>query len=306
LRVGKKNANSTSNTHHISTYTTPKAKTPHYGGQSGKHEGVITNEIHQTTTSNHRSTKEEQQQTADLGLRLLVARGLLVSKALSGTLSNSVEDDFLLVEGAEGDEEDASDNPSGNSESAKHPCEPLLRVDFNESKIDGSRDGDLELTESHDNTLHPLGGLGEGVFEGSDGSKDLGHSNEDVGSGNDPHVKGRVELLFIGVEAVGRGVAVARIALVHEVHQDTSVEHSETGNDESSKDTLDRGEVDTTAAEEGVDDVVENGDHDDNGDRVQVLDEIVGSAVKGHSGSDGTEVTIDLRVAYRVLLDLFW
>jgi len=47
-------------------------------------------------------------------------------------------------------------------------------------------------------------------------------------------------------------------------------ERTKTSDEETSIDTLNRCEVDALLAEEGIDDIIENGNHDDDTDRVQV------------------------------------
>ena len=85
--------------------------------------------------------------------------------------------------------------------------------------------------------------------------------------------------------------------LVDVVLKDTCIDHRNTDNDEASRDALDGAEVDALPAQEGVDVVVEDGDEDDDRDGVQVLDQIVRSAVDRHSGGHGAAVAVNLRVA---------
>ena len=47
-------------------------------------------------------------------------------------------------------------------------------------------------------------------------------------------------------------------------------ERTKTSDEETSIDTFNRCEVDALLAEEGVDDIIENGNHDDDTDRVKV------------------------------------
>lgn len=58
--------------------------------------------------------------------------------------------------------------------------------------------------------------------------------------------------------------------LVEVVLEDGSVEHGEAGDEEAGSDALDGGEVDAALAEEGVEDVVEEGDEDDDGYGVEI------------------------------------
>jgi hypothetical protein len=65
-------------------------------------------------------------------------------------------------------------------------------------------------------------------------------------------------------------VVVARRALVDELLENGSVQHSKTSNKETSVDTLDRRVVDPQFAEAGIDKLIEDGDEDDERDRIQV------------------------------------
>jgi len=58
---------------------------------------------------------------------------------------------------------------------------------------------------------------------------------------------------------------------------------TEASDKEAGVDVLDGAEVKASLAEEGVDDAVEDGDHDDYGDGVQVLDEIIESTMQHHT-----------------------
>ena len=90
---------------------------------------------------------------------------------------------------------------------------------------------------------------------------------------------------------------MARRLFENELLKNGGIQHGESGDEETGVDSLDGGEVDSKLPETGVDEVVEDWDEDDDGDGVQVLDQVVGGSVQGHTGSDGTQVTIDLGVA---------
>lgn len=223
----------------------------------------------------------------------------LVREASTVTLANGVELDLLPIELAECDEEDGADDPGGNTEGTEQPGEAVLDVDGGERKVDSGGEGGLELREGHDDGLHANGRLGESVLEGGDGREDLGYTDEDVGTRDNPDVeRGRQGQLQIVVGGALRGkIVVAGRGLVDVFLQDGGIKHGKTSDKETRVDTLNRSEVDTTLAEEGVDDVIEDRDEDDDGDRIQVLDEIVGRSVEGHASSNSSEITVDLRVA---------
>ena len=85
--------------------------------------------------------------------------------------------------------------------------------------------------------------------------------------------------------------------LVDIMLKDTRVDHRSADDHEASRNALDGTEVDAIPAKEWVNHMFEDGDEDDDRDGVQVLDQIVGSAVKRHSGSHGTVVAVNLGVA---------
>lgn len=159
--------------------------------------------------------------------------------------------------------------------------------------------------------------LGERVLERRNRGKHFGETDQHVGASNDPHADvGGVRVSGF-IHASGGFVVVARRTLEQEVLEDTGVQHGNSGDDEASEDTLDGREVDSVAAQGGVDEFIHDGDEDQDRDRVQVpvggdrrseqvccewrqkhvLDEIVGCTVQSHGSSHGTEITIALGVA---------
>ena len=90
---------------------------------------------------------------------------------------------------------------------------------------------------------------------------------------------------------------MARRLFVDELLENGCVQHRKSGDEETGVDALDGGEVDSHLPKAGVDDSVKDGDEDDDGDGVQVLNQVVGSPVQRHASGNSTQVTIDLRVA---------
>ena len=188
-------------------------------------------------------------------------------------------------------------DPSGNSERAEEPTKAILTIGGDKRKVQSGGDGDLELTEGHDDRLHTLRRLGESVLEGGDGRKDFANANENIRTRDDPDIDGGCEWVAVGVSARGGEVVVAWAHLVEVMLKNTCVDHRSTNDHETSRNALDRAEIDTPPAQEWVDDVVKDGDEDDDRDGVQVLDQIVGSAVESHGCSHCTVVAVNLRVA---------
>lgn len=90
---------------------------------------------------------------------------------------------------------------------------------------------------------------------------------------------------------------MARALLIQEVLENSCISHSKTGKQETNVNTLDWVEINVVLAEGWVDEVVENGNEDDDRDWVQVLNQIIGSAVQLHCGGHRSEITVNLRVA---------
>lgn len=155
----------------------------------------------------------------------------------------------------------------------------------NKGLADGGGNAAHEQVHTHDQGLHVLGGLGVGVLVGCDVGEDLRDTDQDVGETLSPDVDGgRVTVFTVGVVAAGAH-------LVDVVLHDGRGNHGQGGDDETSCHTLDGGEGDAKLAETGVQKVVDEGNHDDDGDGVQVLDDIVGNSVKLHGGGLGGQVT---------------
>ena len=99
------------------------------------------------------------------------------------------------------------------------------------------------------------------------------------------------------VAAVTRGRhVVVRGADVDFVLDDSREGHGERGEDEPPGDTRDGVHGEPSLAEEGVDDLVENGDEDDDDDGVDVLHFVVGHAVELHRSGLRDEVGVELVV----------
>ena len=112
--------------------------------------------------------------------------GILEPIAVTGT--DDVQSGLGPIELEESQIEQRSDNHGCDGERTKEPGELVLGVERDQGKVEGGREGGLELRECHDERLHLLGSLGESVLQRCDGGEDLGNTDEDVRSGNDPDV----------------------------------------------------------------------------------------------------------------------
>jgi hypothetical protein len=86
-------------------------------------------------------------------------------------------------------------------------------------------------------------------------------------------------------------VAEARACLVDEVLEDGGVEHSQRDDPESENDAVNGREWDLCLAQSRIYKTIQDGYHDDDGERIEVLHEIVGDAVASHLiGCDGRRI----------------
>lgn len=104
-----------------------------------------------------------------------------------------------------------------------------------------------------------------------------------------------------GLGFASRRVLAADRALVDEGLGDTGEDHGDRSAHESGKDLLDRGKVDTGAAEGRVDKEIEDRDEDDQCEGVQVVEDIVGETVSVEEGSLRSQVVVDFYADHRRL-----
>jgi mono/diheme cytochrome c family protein len=82
--------------------------------------------------------------------------------------------------------------------------------------------------------------------------------------------------------------------------QHARIHHGNRNQDKSGEDAADGIEVDFHFSQPGVDDEVEEGNEDDQGNRIEVLQEVVGRAVQCHGPGLRDEVVPDLDPADEV------
>lgn len=95
-------------------------------------------------------------------------------------------------------------------------------------------------------------------------------------------------------------VFAARALGVDVVLDDGSRDHGERCEDETEGDALNGSEADVCLAKSRVEEVVNNGNEDDEGNRVEVGNDIVGNTITGHSGGLRREIVVHLVVAQPV------
>ena len=216
---------------------------------------------------------------------VLGRRGRLVLADKLGLLQH-VELILLGVKTAEAEPESGTADESNDSDGGVVPDEEGILGKGKEGLTDGGGEGAHEEVDGHDNGLHVGGGLGEGVLERGDVGEDLGETDQDVGETLGPDVDGgrAAATLLAGVNVL----AAVGVHLVNVVLHDGGGDHGGGGDEEAKCHAADGGEGEADLAETGVEEVVDDGDHDDNGDGVEVLDNVVGDAVTLHGrGLDG-------------------
>lgn len=236
-----------------------------------------------------------------LSLLVCVVGSLSVVRSWRGRVDLSdadlVQVVLLCVELSEGDPEDDASNKGGDGKDAVVPDEERVRRQRQESFAKGVGNGSGEEEDSHDHGLHVSGCLGEGVLETGDRCKELRQCDEDVRGRLSPHIdRSWDRCLGDGIFARG-SLVTARAQFVDVRLQDGSRNHGKGSHEETGADSLQRGEVEAHFAEEWVDTQVEDGNQNQNGQRVQVGDQIVGQTVKFHNGGLGGQIVVDLVVA---------
>jgi hypothetical protein len=140
--------------------------------------------------------------------------------------------------------------------------------------------GDDLPENTSDEPTHILGRLGEGIFKTNDAREDLREGHKGVGQGLHPDadVRGsqlRDAILIAGIVAAWR-------FLVDVVLGDRGTDHGTRAEHESQCHLLDGREVPALLGDPGVQPLVDDRDEDDEHDRVQILDDVVGSSVQSH------------------------
>ena len=196
---------------------------------------------------------------------------------LERALGNEVQLVLLGVQLAMREPEGGAEDGGQDRNDHVVPHEERVGGQRDESLAEGVGDGAHEEEDGGDDGAHVFGGLGEGVLEAGDGGEDLGEGDEEVGDRLHPDVDGR------GAGAVWiRRVLAAGAEFVDVILDDGGCDHGGGRGDPAPGDLLQRGEADAHAFETGVDEDVTNGDEDDEGDGVDVVDEVVGGAVEFH------------------------
>jgi hypothetical protein len=202
-----------------------------------------------------------------------------------------------VVEVVEQNPDNATSNERRTGKTSKHP----LDLGVNDKRVESLGDGRSESVgeEVHglDEGLHARWGFCVRVLESSDGSEDLGETNEYVGTG----LRSNVDVVTL-VNAINQvsvavnGMEIARTGPVNVVLDDAGVNHGQRCDPESSYDAVDGREVNPVLAERGHEPLVDNGQEDDDGDGIEILHQIVGNTVEAHLAGLGDEIVGEVTV----------
>lgn len=194
--------------------------------------------------------------------------------------------------------EHTAGNSTRHAQPSVHPQQ--LRIDGGGRERNRQRGAKCvgQQEHGHDERLHGAGGARVGVLEAGDGGEDFGKADEQVGWGlhRHVHVVGGVGAVCLQRGGAGGGGLVAGAGAVDEFLDAGRVGHCEGAEEEAPGDARDGLELDADLAQGRVEELVADGDEDDDGDGVDVLHNVVWDAVQLHLPGLRDEIVEHLRV----------
>lgn len=143
----------------------------------------------------------------------------------------------------------------------------------------GERRGEQE--QRHHQRPHVLRGTGVGQFVRGHVAETFRDGSQRDGGHLDPDRQGR----NASANITGRGVEAAGAGLIHPPLHDRRDDAGNHGNDESTGDAADATKSDLVLAQQGVDDVAEKRDGDDDGQWVEVAEQVIWRSLGRHGGT---------------------
>lgn len=205
---------------------------------------------------------------------------------------------LILVVVAEDDVEDDASDERRATDTSVHP--EVLGVDGNgnQSLGDSSTESVGEEVQRLHKGLHGRGSLGVSILKTGNRDENLRDTNEDVGRSlnGDVDIVGQLSLAVLSSRALSR-ILVAGPSVVDEMLDDGSVGEAQSSEPEANGNTHNGLELDASLSEDGVNDLVEDGSEDQDGDGIEVLHEVVGHAMALHLAGLGDKVGRELAVA---------
>jgi len=192
---------------------------------------------------------------------------------------------LLVINVLEQEPEDDGEDTAGNGTTAKVPGEVGVLDDGGAGKTDEVGDGGGEEVDGGNETTHVWGCARVSDTVGGDVDEELGDTADGVGDGDPPDGDGSDEGDTVGVNAGLAGTELtARAELVGVGVEDGVADTTESGESETGGHASNGAVADVEVTEHGVETVVQNGGHEDNGEGVEVADNVVGDTVGGEHG----------------------
>lgn len=197
--------------------------------------------------------------------------------------------ELVLVEMLVPEPEDDGLDGKSNSGTTPDPDEVRVGDGWRDDLTQSRGKGVGEEEQGHDERLHALWGTGVCDFVGGDVAETLTDGSQHDVWQLDPDADWRNIV-------TGRGCVSAGRSLVNIVLDNGTTSSGDSGEGETEGDSADTAEFDVRLAKTGIDDVGQEGNEDDNGQGVEVAEEIVGCTCGYHGctlgGGDGTNTTV--------------
>ena len=205
---------------------------------------------------------------------------------------------LILVVVAENDVEDDSSDERRATDTSVHPEVLGVDGDGNQGLGDGSTESVGEEVQRLHKGLHGRGSLSVSILETSNRDENLRDTNEDVGRSlnGDVDIVGQLSLAVLSSRTLS-GVLVAGSSAIDEMLDDGSVGKTQSGEPEANGNSHNGLKLDASLSKDGVNDLVEDGGEDQDGDGVEVLHKVVGHAMALHLAGLGDKVGRELAVA---------
>lgn len=204
---------------------------------------------------------------------------------------------LLVIDVLEEEPEDDGEDTAGNGTTAKVPGEVRVSDDGRAGKTNEVGNGGGEEVDGGDETTHVRRSTRVGNTVGGDVDEEFGDTTDGVGDSDPPNGDGSDEGNTVGVNASLAGtVFAARTELVGVGVEDGVANATKSGESKTGGHTGNGAVTNVPSAEKRVKTVVQNGSHQDNGQGVEVADNVVGDTVGGEHGGQvggsGTDTVV--------------
>lgn len=203
---------------------------------------------------------------------------------------------FLVVEVVVHQPEDDTGNERSASQTHEHPHDGRVIGSGGQCLGQSGTEGVGEQVHGLHERLHRRRSLGVGILQSRHRRENLRQTNEDIGRRLDSNVHVVAGGGPINLRRSTSGVLVAWPSGVNEVLNNGGVHHGQGGNNETQGDTGNRTETDAQATQQGVDKGLQDGNEDNDGDRIKVLHQVVRDSVTLHLAGLGDKVAGELTV----------